>query len=58
MEGDRVAFTVDGERYEGTVVRRTYTVKGGEPVVAVDLDDPLPDGRERHLVPATDTEPI
>ena len=58
MEGTRVAVTVDGERREGTVVEATYTVKGGSPVVAVALDEPLADGRDQYLAPLDETEAI
>lgn len=54
MQGRRVAVTVDGDRREGTVVEATYTLRGGEPVVAVALDG---DDR-RHLAPLSATEPI
>ena len=58
MEGTRVAVTVDGEHRDGTVVEATYTVKGGSPVVAVELDEPLADGRERCVLSLDETEPI
>ncbi|WP_255149758.1 hypothetical protein [Halorarius halobius] len=58
MEGTRVAVTVDGERHEGTVVEASYTVKGGEPVVGVALDDPPEGGPGRHVVPLSETEAI
>lgn len=48
MERTRVAVTVDGDRYVGTVVTETYTPKGGEPVLSVELDQPMPDGRRRY----------
>lgn len=58
MKGERVAVVVDGHRYEGTVTGSAYTVKGGEPVVAVALDDELPDGRERYLVALGETQSL
>ncbi|WP_255196087.1 hypothetical protein [Halorarius litoreus] len=58
MEGSRVAVVIDGERHEGTVVEASYTVKGGDPVLGVELDDALSDGRSRHLVPLSDAEVI
>lgn len=58
MEGSRVAVVIDGERHEGTVVEATYTVKGGDPVLGVELDEELPDGRSRHLVSLADAELI
>lgn len=57
MRGARVAVAVDGERRRGTVVDVTYTVKGGEPVLTVDLDEPLPDGRERFAASPADVDP-
>lgn len=47
MEGTRVVVTVDGDRRAGTVASVAYTVKGGQPVLTVALDEPLPDGREQ-----------
>lgn len=51
-------MTVADERREGTVVERAYTVKGGEPVVAVALDRALPDGRSRYLASVDDVEAL
>lgn len=58
MRGRRVVVTVSGERREGTVVETAYTVQGGEPVVAVALDRPLPDGRSRYLAAMDDVEAV
>jgi hypothetical protein len=58
MEGSRVAVVVDGERREGTVVSATYTVKGGDPVLGVELDEALSGGRARHAVSLADAELI
>jgi hypothetical protein len=55
-EGTRVAVSVDGERRTGVVVDWEYTVKYGQPLFAVALDEPLPDGRDRHLAHAESIE--
>jgi hypothetical protein len=49
LAGTTVAVTVDGAERTGVVLRTTYTAKYGQPLVAIALDEPLPDGRERHL---------
>jgi hypothetical protein len=56
LDGARVAVTLDGERRTGQVVRTTYTTKYGQPLVAVALDDPLPDGRDQYLARADAVE--
>lgn len=56
MEGTRVSLVVDGEERTGTVVEATYTVKGGHPVVAVELDEPV-GGRERVVAPRESVSP-
>jgi hypothetical protein len=56
LEGAHVAVTVDGERRTGVVERTTYTPKYGQPLVAVVLDETLPDGRERTVVRAETVE--
>jgi hypothetical protein len=43
--GQRVRVTLGGRRRSGTVADVTYTPKRGDPVVAVELDEPGPDGR-------------
>jgi hypothetical protein len=40
-----VRVTLGGRRRSGTVADVTYTPKRGDPVVAVELDEPGPDGR-------------
>jgi hypothetical protein len=50
VDETRVAVTVDGERYVGTVVAETYTPKKADPVLSIELDRPLPDGRRRYAV--------
>lgn len=56
LQGAKVAVTVDGAERTGVVLRATYTAKYGQPLVAVVLDKPLPDGRERHLALADTVE--
>jgi hypothetical protein len=56
LEGATVAVTVDGTERTGVVLRTTYTAKYGQPLVAVALDEPLPDGRERHIALADAVE--
>ncbi|WP_276257485.1 hypothetical protein [Haloglomus litoreum] len=58
LDGARVAVTLDGERRTGEVVRTTYTTKYGQPLVAVALDEPLPDGRDRYLARADAVERV
>jgi hypothetical protein len=58
LDGARVAVTLDGERRTGEVVQTTYTAKYGQPLVTVALDEPLPDGRERHLAHADTVERV
>jgi hypothetical protein len=56
LDGARVAVRIDGERRTGAVIRTTYTSKYGQPLVAVALDEPLPDGREQHVALADAVE--
>jgi len=56
LEGAAVAVTVDGAERTGVVLRTTYTAKYGQPLVAVALDEPLPDGREQHIARADAVE--
>lgn len=58
LDGTRVAVTVDGEERTGEVLRTTYTTKYGQPLVAVALDEPLPDGRDQHLARADTVERV
>jgi len=46
LAGRRVETSVAGATRQGTVTAVTYTLKGGQPVAAVELDEPAPDGRE------------
>jgi len=55
--GRRVVVTIDGVERAGEVVRTTYTAKYGQPLVAVALDTPLPDGRDQYLAVAEAVEP-
>ncbi|PSP99571.1 hypothetical protein BRC89_04270 [Halobacteriales archaeon QS_4_70_19] len=55
--GRRVVVTIDGVERAGEVVRTTYTAKYGQPLVAVALDIPLPDGRDQYLAVAEAVEP-
>jgi hypothetical protein len=41
---------VDGTECAGTITSVTYTLKGGEPVVELSLDEPTPTGREAVAV--------
>ncbi|WP_254822583.1 hypothetical protein [Haloglomus halophilum] len=58
LDGATVAVTVDGQQRTGTVLRTTYTAKYGQPLVAVALDEPLPDGREQYLARADTVERV
>ncbi len=56
-EGTPVEVTVGDERRAGTVLDRSYTPRQGTALVAVSLAEPLPDGRERAVVPADAVSP-
>jgi hypothetical protein len=45
MTGRRATVEAEGDTHVGTVTAVTYTLKGGQPVVRVELDDPTPSGR-------------
>jgi len=46
LRGRRVRVEVQGESHTGTITAVTYTLKGGQPVVRVELDEPTADGKE------------
>jgi hypothetical protein len=50
LRGRRARTTVDGTERAGTITSVTYTLKGGEPVVELTLDEPTPTGREAVAV--------
>ena len=50
MESRRVSVTVDGREHAGSVTTVHYTRLAGSPVAVVELDEPLPDGREELAV--------
>ena len=39
-------MTIDGDELYGTVTEVSHTPKGGQTVVALTLDEPMPDGRD------------
>lgn len=43
--GRRATVEAAGDTHVGTVTSVTYTLKGGQPVVRVELDEPTADGR-------------
>lgn len=46
LAGRRATVEAEGESHAGTITSVTYTLKGGQPVVRVELDEPTPSGRE------------
>lgn len=58
LRGRRARTTVEGANREGTITGVTYTLKGGEPVVELTLDEPTPSGREAVAVGFDDIETV
>jgi hypothetical protein len=44
--GRRATVEIEGQRRAGTITSITYTLKGGQPVVRLELDAETPGGRD------------
>jgi hypothetical protein len=58
LAGRRARTTVDGVEVTGTVTSVTYTPKRGDVVLALELDEPTPTGREAVAVGLDDIDPL
>ena len=58
LRGRRVRTTVEGQDVTGTITAVTYTLKGGEPVLELTLDEATPTGREAVAVAIDDVETV
>jgi len=56
LEGRRATATIDGEQRRGTITAVTYTPKKGDMVVALELDDPAPNGNSSVALALDDVD--